>query len=118
MSSAWQTRVMGTWWWLLLTAHELNLITKVAICTHTEAPQRRGGNIARTSTCSSGPAEQYQGPVCMWQSLELDYIFMGWMDRQEGWGGTRCLGSEKADLLGISKETVSPRSQTPLAQEM
>lgn len=58
------------------------------------------------------------GPVCMWQSLELDYIFMGWMDRQEGWGGTRCLGSEKADLLGISKETVSAHSQTPLAQEM
>lgn len=87
MSNAWQTRVMGTWWWLLLTAHELNLITKVAVCTHTEAPQRRGGNIAGTSTCSSGPAEQYRGQsACGSHWSWTTFSWGGWTGRRAGAG--------------------------------
>lgn len=44
-SSAWQRRAMGMWWrrwwWWLFTAHELNVIPGVAICTHTQVPQRQ-----------------------------------------------------------------------------
>lgn len=77
----------------------------------------------RSSTSSREESLQEQAPIprVLWRSTrgwsahgshELDYSFMGWMDRQEGWGGTRCLGSEKADLLGIANETVLPHSQT------
>lgn len=37
----------------------------------------------------------------------LGYSFIWWMDRQLGWEGTRWLGSDKADLLGTGKETVT-----------
>lgn len=73
---------MWWWWWWLFTAHELNVIPRVAICTHTEVPQRQGGVIAGINACPESTAEWSQGPVCMWQSLELHYSFKGWVDRQ------------------------------------
>lgn len=72
------------WWWLLLTAHELNLIPKAAIRPHAEVPQWQGGVGTGTGPGPQGPAEWSQGPVCTWQSLELGYGFTAWMDRQEG----------------------------------
>lgn len=70
------------WWWWLFTAHERNVIPRVAICTHTEVPQRQGGVIAGINACPESTAALSQGPVCVWQSLELHYSFKGWVDRQ------------------------------------